>query len=98
MKLRGKEELILDILRQDELYGLEIIERSNGALRRGTVYVHLSRMEERGLIEGHTGDERLVDFGRSKVRLPGRRRYRVTDKGWKLFLTRHDFLPKARIV
>lgn len=80
--------------------GLEIVKFSNGALGRGTVYVHLSGMEKRGLIEGHTEEsvERLVDFGRSKVKMQGRRRYRATDKGLALFLGRNHFLPEARIV
>jgi DNA-binding PadR family transcriptional regulator len=101
VQLRRKEEIILDILRQDEMYGLEIVKRSNGALRKGTVYVHLSGMEERGLIEGRTEDahERmLVDFGRRKIKMPPRRRYHVTSKGWELFLSRNSLLPKARIV
>lgn len=100
VNLKDKEEVILDILRQEEMYGLEMIERSGGSLKEGTIYVHLSRMEARGLIEGHTGEpqEVLVDFGRSKVELPGRRRYRATEEGWQTFLTRHNSLPRARVV
>lgn len=98
VQLGKTEELILDILRQEEMYGLEIVERSNGALRRATIYNHLSKMEERGLVYGEREEPQLVDFGRSKVEMPARRRYRATQKGWETFLSRHDFLPKARIV
>lgn len=34
------------------LYGLELVGASGGALKRGTVYVTLARMEEKGLIAG----------------------------------------------
>ncbi len=47
----GKELLILELLAQGtERYGLELVERSGGALKRGTVYVTLGRMELKGLV------------------------------------------------
>jgi len=91
VKVGSKEELILDILRQDEMYGLDIIARSNGGLKQGTIYVHLSRMEDRGLVQVRT------EPPRHPVGLP-RRLYRVTKKGWELFLMRHHSLPEARVV
>ncbi len=43
------ETLILDLLRQGrERYGLELVEASGGRVKRGTVYVTLGRMEEKG--------------------------------------------------
>jgi PadR family transcriptional regulator, regulatory protein PadR len=33
------------------LYGLQIVERSNGAIKRGSVYVLLGRLEEKGFID-----------------------------------------------
>ncbi len=36
-----------------ELYGLEMVEASGGHLKRGTIYVTLNRMEERGYISSH---------------------------------------------
>lgn len=33
-----------------ELYGLELCARSDGALKRGTVYVTLGRMVDKGLL------------------------------------------------
>ena len=33
------------------MYGLQLVERSDGALKRGTVYVTLGRMESKGFIE-----------------------------------------------
>ena len=49
--LSAKEELILDLLgRSDEKYGLELVAASDGALKRGTVYVTLGRMEQKGYL------------------------------------------------
>jgi DNA-binding PadR family transcriptional regulator len=46
-RLSEKEVVALRLLvaARRELYGLELVEASNGALRRGTVYVTLDRME-----------------------------------------------------
>jgi DNA-binding PadR family transcriptional regulator len=43
--------LILELLIDDsELYGLQLVARSKGKLKRGTVYVTLGRMEDKGFI------------------------------------------------
>jgi DNA-binding PadR family transcriptional regulator len=34
----------------NERYGLELVEASAGNLKRGTIYVTLARMEEKGLV------------------------------------------------
>ncbi len=55
--LTGTEYLIMELLaegRQKEMYGLELVEKSGGKLKRGTVYVLLGRLENKGLIEGRT--------------------------------------------
>ncbi len=51
--LSRKEALVLEMLINSgrELFGLEMVEASNGELKRGTVYVTLQRMEEKGFIE-----------------------------------------------
>ena len=52
---RGKERLIIELLYEhNELYGLELVKASGGALKRGTVYVSLSRLEDKGLIKART--------------------------------------------
>lgn len=38
-------------------YGLQLVEASDGALKRGTVYVTLSRMEDKGLIKSRVPEE-----------------------------------------
>src|SRR3954467_90565 len=50
--LPRKERLILELLASlGPLYGLQLVEHSDGALKRGTVYVTLGRMEAKGLVE-----------------------------------------------
>jgi PadR family transcriptional regulator, regulatory protein PadR len=50
--LSNKERLILNQLVADgPKYGLQMVDASRGALKRGTVYVTLGRMEQKGLIE-----------------------------------------------
>lgn len=50
-RLPAKEALILELLMDEaELYGLQLVAASKGRLKRGTVYVTLGRMEEKGFI------------------------------------------------
>lgn len=78
LRLSPKETLILDLLRGSERYGLELVTASDGALKRGTVYVTLGRMEEKGLIVSRVEDETPVNGG-----LP-RRLYKPTAFGKQL--------------
>ena len=49
--MSGKEWLVLELLVRDGvMYGLELVAASQGELKRGTVYVTLGRMEEKGYI------------------------------------------------
>jgi DNA-binding PadR family transcriptional regulator len=51
-RLPKKEQLILELLTsRGRQYGLQLVEQSDGALKRGTVYVTLGRMEAKGLVE-----------------------------------------------
>jgi PadR family transcriptional regulator, regulatory protein PadR len=77
--LTDKEAVILELLLEHgQLYGLELVERSSGALKRGTVYVTLARMEDKGLVV-----TRPPPRGESPPGLP-RPRYRVTALGEQL--------------
>jgi DNA-binding PadR family transcriptional regulator len=50
--LSSKERLILELLVSGgSQYGLQLVGASQGALKRGTVYVTLGRMEAKGLVE-----------------------------------------------
>jgi DNA-binding PadR family transcriptional regulator len=74
--LSSKERLILTLLVDSgPKYGLELVDQSGGSLKRGTVYVTLGRMEEKGLVESrHETDPRSSEGLR-------RRMYHVTAHG-----------------
>jgi PadR family transcriptional regulator, regulatory protein PadR len=49
--LPPKERLILELLQSEgSLFGLQLVALSQGALKRGTVYVTLGRMEAKGFV------------------------------------------------
>jgi DNA-binding PadR family transcriptional regulator len=82
VRLSGKEELILQLLIVGgEMYGLELVEKSGGLLPRGTVYVTLERMADRGLV-----DSRQSPRERGVSGIP-RRLYRPTGAGARAFRT-----------
>ena len=69
------ERTILELLLTNEgseLYGLEMIQASKGALKRGTIYVTLQRMERKGLVASRTEPRPKPEIG-----IP-RRMYRAT--------------------
>ena len=77
-RLSPKEALILGLMRGGEMYGLELVTASDGALKRGTVYVTLGRMEDKGLVISRTEDSPPLSGG-----LP-RRLYKPTAYGRQL--------------
>jgi DNA-binding PadR family transcriptional regulator len=80
------ESLVMELLRGTERYGLELVDASQGTLKRGSVYVILARMEEKGFI-----DSRQEDRGPGASGLP-RRLYRATAYGLKV----HDAFTLLR--
>ena len=57
LTLSAKEALILELLvRGKELYGLQLVAASRRRLKRGTVYVTLGRMEEKGYVTSRLED------------------------------------------
>jgi DNA-binding PadR family transcriptional regulator len=81
VRLTAKEREILELLigHGAEMYGLEMVARSDGRLSRGSIYVLLDRLEERGLVNS-----------RLEERAPGtsgiaRRLYRPTGHGRRVF-------------
>jgi PadR family transcriptional regulator, regulatory protein PadR len=76
--LPRKERLILELLASGPMYGLQLVEQSDGALKRGTVYVTLGRMEAKGLVESQ--QEPVPPGG---IGLP-RRIYRPTALGERM--------------
>jgi DNA-binding PadR family transcriptional regulator len=74
--LPPKERLVLEFLVSDgPMFGLQLVEASRGALKRGTVYVTLGRMERKGFIES---EQEAAQPG--AIGLP-RRLYRPTALG-----------------
>jgi len=63
--LSATEAAILDLLiaQSRELYGLQLVKLSDGALKRGTIYVTLGRMEEKGFVESREEDETADHIG-----------------------------------
>ena len=62
----------------ERVYGLELVDSSNGTLKRGSVYVILSRMEAKGFVESRQEERQPGAIG-----LP-RRLYRATEYGIKV--------------
>lgn len=88
--LSNKEALILSILADGaDRFGLQLVELSNSELKRGTVYVTLGRMEERGLIVSRQEDKR------PEGGLP-RRLYRATALGLRLLELHQNALRVVR--
>jgi PadR family transcriptional regulator, regulatory protein PadR len=87
-RLSTTEALILALLRGNEMYGLQLVQASSGALKRGTVYVTLGRMHEKGFVESRPEVRRAGTSG-----LP-RRLYRPTGLGLRV-LDAWDMLRKA---
>lgn len=55
--LSAKEYLILEMLiASKEMYGLELVTASAGALKRGTIYVTLGRMEDKSYVASRLED------------------------------------------
>jgi DNA-binding PadR family transcriptional regulator len=78
-RLSAIETLILDLLAEGrEMYGLELVAASNKRIKRGTVYVTLARMEQKGYV-----GSRQEATGSVAIGLP-RRMYRVTPLGLRV--------------
>ncbi len=76
LTLPAKERLILELLvAHGTLYGLELVDRSSGTLKRGTVYVTLGRMEAKGFLTSERENQPDGAIGLS------RRHYRATGLG-----------------
>jgi DNA-binding PadR family transcriptional regulator len=74
--LSPKEALILKLLTENgETYGLALVASAGGKLKRGTVYVTLGRMEDKGFVESRQEAQAPEAVG-----LP-RRLYKPTARG-----------------
>jgi len=71
-------EILRLLIPKGESYGLDLVKTSEGKLKRGTVYVLLDRMEEKGLISSR--EEETAADGYVGIR---RRLYKVTGSGMR---------------
>jgi PadR family transcriptional regulator PadR len=69
-------EVLRRLIAGGESYGLALVNTSEGQLKRGTVYVTLDRMEDKGFVESRLEDEPIDDYIGIRRRL-----YRVTGFG-----------------
>ena len=76
--MSATESLVMELLRGRERYGLELVDASRGTLKRGSVYVILARMEEKGFVDSKQEERSPGSSG-----LP-RRLYRATPYGRKV--------------
>ncbi len=91
--LTRKEAIVLDLLLSGkELFGLEMVESSAGQLKRGTIYVTLQRMEEKGFITSRRESRVSPEIGMA------RRLYAVTGLGQRMmaasYAARAAFVPE----
>ncbi|MEM7242330.1 MAG: PadR family transcriptional regulator [Pseudomonadota bacterium] len=76
--LSQKEYVIMDLMRVGrEVYGLELVNDGKGKLKRGTIYVTLNRMIEKGLISSRR------TIPKDELEAP-RRLYKITGHGQRV--------------
>lgn len=78
------EALILRLIitERGDSYGLDLVKRSDGELKRGTVYVTLQRMEEKGFISSRLETKIDPRLGQA------RRMYKTTGLGERALAAR----------
>ena len=86
----AKELVILDLLMQrGEMYGLEMVKASS-QLKRGTVYVTLNRMQDKGLITSKEVEPPEGSFGRARRVYEILAEGRATYNAWTQFAKTMD--------
>jgi DNA-binding PadR family transcriptional regulator len=79
MNLSALESLVLDLLAaHGPTYGLDLVVSSRGKLKRGSIYVTLGRMEQKGLVTSRL-EERPGEG-------PARRLYEPTALGLRMLV------------
>jgi len=75
-RVSRKEAIIMELLLAgDELYGLQMIRERPNDLKRGTIYVTLNRLEDKGFIKSKEIAPKEGEQG------PARRVYQITGTG-----------------
>ena len=81
---------MLALLDGGESFGLQIVDASGGAIARGTIYVTLGRMEEKGFVTSRADPRSAGSPG-----MP-RRLYRATALGAAVLRARNDLAVAMR--
>ena len=84
-RLSPKERVVLELLvRNREMYGLEMVKAEPKQLKRGAIYVMLSRMDDKGFVTSRLVDDEV---------LPGKKRprYSITGLGQRV-LEMHEMM------
>jgi DNA-binding PadR family transcriptional regulator len=86
-RLSDTETLIIGLLIESgqEMFGLEMVEAAGGKLKRGTIYVTLQRMADKGFVESREEPRQAPEIG-----MP-RRRYWVSPLGQKIYAAREAY-------
>ncbi|NNE97475.1 MAG: hypothetical protein HKN25_00505 [Pyrinomonadaceae bacterium] len=78
--LSGKEFSIMEMLvNEGEMFGLEMVDASDGEIKKGTIYVTLQRMAEKDLVDSFEEKRGEDETGIA------RRIYTPTDYGERVF-------------
>ncbi|MDZ7863525.1 PadR family transcriptional regulator [Acidovorax sp.] len=83
MNITKTEALVLQHLAEaagSERYGLQMVKQSDGALKMGTVYVILGRLEDKGFVES-----RREELEQDSPRSVPRRLYKISGLGSRTF-------------
>ena len=88
--LTATEARIIDLLGTHEMAGWDLVRASDGKLKRGTVFVLLARMEDKGFIESkpEPDDQRRGALPRQLYRVTGTG-HRV-HRAWQLARAAHQ--------
>lgn len=83
MKITNTEAKVLQLLvttSGSEMYGLEMVNASGGLLKRGSIYVILGRLEDKGFVES-----RKEEPDSSLPPAAPRRLYKATGTGQRIY-------------
>ena len=84
MNITKTEALVLQQLVSaagSELYGLSMVKAADGALKMGSVYVILGRLQDKGFVES-----RREELAQDSDRSVPRRLYKITGAGRRIYL------------
>lgn len=73
------------------MYGLEMVKASEGQLKRGTIYVTLNRMEDKGYIKSQAAARHPNAIG------PSKRLYKATQYGTRVLVAWKDFVTAVTL-